>query len=244
MKQTKVLFVIALLLIAGTGATLKHLHANQRLGAPGVKTTASADPNRLQVVLPENVLNYRSEDVPVSDLVLNFLPKDTSFGQRKYIGHDRSEILLNVVMMGTDRTSIHKPQFCLAGAGWDIDYGVSSESSIRIEKPQPYDLPVMKLVVTKQGVVEGRTVTAKGLYLYWFVADNAYTAQHWERMWWMAGHILKTGELQRWAYVTCFSICAPGQEEATFQRMTRFITAAVPQFQTTPKPGAELAAKP
>lgn len=244
MKQTRILFVVAVLLIVGTGAMLKHLQASQRLGAPGVKTIATEDPKRLEVVLPERVLDYRSEKVPISDLVLNFLPGDTSFGQRQYTGVDKSEILLNVVLMGADRTSIHKPQFCLAGAGWDIDYGISSESSIRVERPQPYELPVMKLVVTKQGTVDGRPVTAKGLYVYWFVADGAYTAQHWERMWWMAGHILKTGELQRWAYVTCFSICAPGQEEATFQRMTRFIAAAVPDFQTTPKPQGQLAANP
>lgn len=244
MKQLRILFIVAVLLIAGTGAALKYFHSNQRLGAPGVKTTASEDPKRLSVILPSRVLDYSSEEVPVSPIVLDFLPQDTSFGQRRYVAPDHSEILLNVVLMGTDRTSIHKPQFCLAGAGWDIDQGVSSPSTVHIEHPEPYDLPVMKLVVTKQVMFKGKSVSAKGLYVYWFVADDACTAQHWERMWWMAGHMLTTGELQRWAYVTCFSICPPGHEEATFQRMTRFIAAAVPEFQKAPGTERKIAAAP
>jgi hypothetical protein len=38
--------------------------------------------------------------------VLDFLPKDTSYGQRQYQTPDGSfKTTLNVVMMGTDRTS-------------------------------------------------------------------------------------------------------------------------------------------
>lgn len=236
MKRNQVPFATALVLILGTGAALKELHSSQRLGKPGVQTVSTDDPKRLKVVLPVRVAGFASEEVPISKLVLDFLPRDTSFGQRIYKGPDGSEILMNVVLMGADRTSIHKPQFCLAGAGWDIDYGISSEASIRIEEPVSYELPVMKLVVSKQAVIEGKTISAKGLYVYWFVADGAYTAQHWERMWWMAGHMVRTGELQRWAYVTCFSICAPGQEDATFAKMTKFIAQAVPRFQTTKVP--------
>jgi hypothetical protein len=50
---------------------------------------------------------------------------------------------------------------------------------------------------------------------------------------------LRTGVLQRWAYVTCFSVCQPGQEEATFNRMKEFLAAAVPEFQLTPRADAK-----
>jgi hypothetical protein len=64
-------------------------------------------------------------------------------------------------------------------------------------------------------------------------------------MWWMAKNLLQTGELQRWAYVSCFSVCLPGQEDATFERMKKFLAASVPEFQTTPKPAAvDLSANP
>jgi hypothetical protein len=50
--------------------------------------------------------------------------------------------------------------------------------------------------------------------------------------------------LQRWAYVACISPCAPGQEDATFARMKKFIAAAVPEFQLTPPPaGPAVAAR-
>jgi len=50
----------------------------------------------------------------------------------------------------------------------------------------------------------------------------------------MAREMFRTGVLQRWAYVSCFVVCAPGQEDATFERMKKFIAAGVPEFQTAP----------
>lgn len=244
MNKKTVIFGIAVFLMVGTAVALNHLRANQRLGAPGVKTSPSDDPKRSRVDLPPVVLNYTSEELPTDKIVLDFLPKDTSFGQRRYKAPDGNWLLMNVVLMGADRTSIHKPQFCLAGSGWDIDAEVSTQESIRIDRPVPYDLPVMKLVTTKKGVLDGKTITARGVYVYWFVADGAYTAQHWQRMLWMAGNVLRTGVLQRWAYVSCFAICYPGQEEATFQRMKQFIAASVPEFQLTPRAQDKLASAP
>jgi hypothetical protein len=50
-----------------------------------------------------------------------------------------------------------------------------------------------------------------------------------------------TGILQRWAYVTFFSACAPGQEENTYERLKNLIAASVPEFQLTPKAGTVVA---
>jgi len=80
-------------------------------------------------------------------------------------------------------------------------------------------------------------VPGRGIYVYYYVADNAISAGTYgiERMWLMARDMLRTGVLQRWAYVSYFSVCAPGQEEATFERMKKFIAAAAPEFQLTPR---------
>jgi hypothetical protein len=148
-------------------------------------------------------------------------------------------VLLNVVLMGSDRTSLHKPQFCLIGAGWRIDR--TENVTVRIPRPQPYDLPVTKLTTSREGVVNGQTVPMRGLYVYWFVCDGAISGEDsgGQRMWWMAKELLRTGVLQRWAYVTCFAVCPPGQEEAAFKRMEQFLAAAVPEFQLTPKPAGQ-----
>jgi hypothetical protein len=71
--------------------------------------------------------------------------------------------------------------------------------------------------------------------VYWFVDANRYTPSHAQRMLWMAHDVLLTGELDRWAYIAFFSVCATGQEDATFERMKKLIAASVPEFQLVPK---------
>jgi hypothetical protein len=227
-------------LIAGSAGFLRYLKANQKLGTPGVKIVPAPTANGFQVRLPEQVLDYVSEPLNLSPEELGALPKDTTFGRRRYLAKDGpglNETLVTVVLMGRDRTSIHKPQFCLPGQGWTIDR--AETASVRVAKPHPYDLPVMKLTTSRTGTTPGgQIVNLRGVYLYWFVADNKLTEYHWERMWWMARDLIRTGVLQRWAYVTVFSACYPGQEDATFESMKRFISASVPEFQLAAGPEA------
>jgi hypothetical protein len=238
MKRRKAInLALALLLMAGTAGLLGQLRAHQRLGRPGVKTSPLPGSSiKLQVELPERVLDYQSQAVETDTNVLNILPPDTSFGQRRYRAPDGLVTVMSVVLMGTDRTSMHKPEFCLGGSGFSIDQGASKEERVRINQPRPYDLPVMKLVTAKEIEANGQRIPLRGVYAYWFVAEDCCTAQHWQRMWWLMEHMVRTGVLQRWAYISCFSICAPGQEEAAFDRMKKFLAAAVPQFQLFPRP--------
>jgi len=85
--------------------------------------------------------------------------------------------------------------------------------------------------------IKGQMVPGRGIYVYYYVADNAISAGTIgvERMWLMAREMLRTGVLQRWAYVSYFAVCSPGQEGATFERMKKFIAAAAPDFQLTPR---------
>jgi hypothetical protein len=177
-------------------------------------------------------------------LVLDVLPADTSFGQRRYTAPDGFSVVMNVVLMGMDRTSMHKPEICLGGSGFRIDQEASREERVPMAQPRPYELPVMKMVTTKEIEIQGRKRPVRGIYAYWFVTEDACTARHWQRMWWMAEHMVRTGVLQRWAYVSCFSVCAPGREAATFERMKTLMAAAVPQFQLYPRPDSALAARP
>ena len=62
---------------------------------------------------------------------------------------------MNVVLMGRDRTSLHKTEFCVEGQGWHIDRNVSSETKVHMERPYPYDLPVMKFIATEEVPMNG-----------------------------------------------------------------------------------------
>ena len=68
------------------------------------------------------------------------------------------------------------------------------------------------------------------------MADGALTAHRSQRLRWMAEELLKTGTLQRWAYVACFAQCAPGEEDKAFARVKEFVAEAVPEFQRSPAP--------
>ena len=243
MTKQKILLVIALAVIGCGAGLLSHMKANQRLGEPGVKTEAIAGSKNVRVVLPQKVLSFDSEEIPQAAIVTNVLPADTSYGQRRYISTVNSNdwLLVNVVLMGADRTSLHKPQYCLEGSGWRINNDFSTQTNVPIALPQPYDLPVIKLVSAQTFKnSKGEPVEYRGIYVYWFVADDALSGDMSgrERMWWMAKDLLLTGVLQRWAYVSCFTVCLPGEEDAMFERMKRFIAASVPEFQLTPKPAA------
>ncbi len=231
-RQTWRLLFIALVLIAGTGGLLVWSGAHQHLGPPGIKATAIPGSQRMELYLPSQVLDYRSQAVPTDPGLLKFMPPDSSFIQRLYEGPDGFQLVGGEVLMGTDRTSIHKPQFCLVGQGFELDERDSTSTSIRILRPAPYDLPVMKLITTREARLnDGRVVPRRGVYVYWFVADGRLTSSHNQRMLEMAWQLFRTGVLQRWAYITCFAECEPGAEAATFQRMEKFIQAAVPEFQ-------------
>ena len=235
-KQKWIILVVALGLMGGAAALLTRLQGSQKLGQPAVKISPIPGSARLQVELPEHVLDCTSEAVEVDKGVLGWLPPDTSFGQRIYRAPDGFEASVNVVLMGSDRTSLHKTEFCLEGQGWRIDQGASFETKVRMERPYPYDLPVMKFVASREVTIGGERQTARGIYVLWFVADDEFTAQHWQRMWWMARDLLRAGVLQRWASIGYFASCPPGQEDATFARLKQLISASAPEFQLVPRP--------
>jgi hypothetical protein len=108
---------------------------------------------------------------------------------------------------------------------------------VPIKRPISYDLPIVKLIATKQTELDGQRMIARGVYVYWYVADDALSASAsgFQRMWWMTWNLVRTGVLQRWAYVSYFAACAPGQEDATFERIKQLIAASVPEFQLTPR---------
>jgi hypothetical protein len=234
-RQKIILALTVLALIGATAGVLAHAKSNQKLGAPGVKTGPLAGSQNLEVLLPADLPGYKSEARPQADIVVNMLPQDTSYGQRLYTADDGFQALANVVLMGSSRSSIHKPQICLTGQGWTINDAVSRVDEVHLEKPFAYDLPVMHLVASRPVEVSGQKVTEQGVFVYWFVDADRYTPSHAQRMLWMARDVLFKSELDRWAYITFFSVCAPGQETATFERMKKLIAASVPEFQLVPK---------
>ncbi len=232
-KQKIFLFAITLALMAGTAGALTWLKAHQRLGAPGLKAAPVPGSVMMKLELPERVLDYTSTNMPEAQVVLDYLPKDTSFASRHYMAPDGAWAMANVILMGADRTSIHRPDYCLPGQGWQI--GDKTEVKLAIGGARPYELPVMKWTVSNTyPAPNGSQQTVSGIYVFWFATENQTTDNFPTMLQSMLLHQLTSGVLQRWAYVSFFTVCQPGQEEATFARMKQLIAAAAPEFQLPP----------
>jgi hypothetical protein len=234
MKHQKwLIFFITLTLMAGMVGALMQVRAKQKLGVPGIKGTPIPGSVMLKIDLPEHVLDFASSNVPEPEVVLGYLPQDTSYTGRFYQAPDGFWVNATIVLMGADRTSIHRPDYCLPGQGWTID--AKAAVSIPVGGEHPYELQALKWTIHNSfQTPDGQKQDVSGAYVFWFVADNEQTANYVQFQYYLLRDLLFTGRLQRWAYISYFSVCAPGQEEATFERMKKLIAASVPEYQTPP----------
>jgi hypothetical protein len=225
-----------MLLIGTTAGVLRQIDQHRRLDEPGLLMAAEVVFNEQggivntnTVALPRQVLGYESTNAPITMMELGWLPGDTTYARKIYYRSNSYPLQVNVVMMGLDRTSIHKPQYCLVGQGWQV-LSEGADTIALADGPAP-PLPVWKMIAQQpRTLADGSQQLVKAVYVYWFVADGHITAQHEQRMWWMAKELLTTGTLQRWAYVSVLAQCLPGQEEATYAQIKEFIAASTPQY--------------
>jgi hypothetical protein len=234
MKTQKwLLLLLAFALMAGAAGVLARLKAFQKIGKPGIIATPIPGSLQMKLELPERVLDCTSSNIPESEIELGYFPQDTSYARRIYQSPDGFAISSTIILMGADRTSIHKPDYCLTGQGWDVH---SKETvKIPVAGASPYELAVSKWVLSRQfQTPDGQTRTVGAIYVYWFVADGEETPSHSQFMRRLALDLLSKAVWQRWAYVSFFSACEPGQEDATFARMGKVIAASVPEFQEPP----------
>ncbi|MEE1545535.1 MAG: exosortase-associated EpsI family protein, partial [Alphaproteobacteria bacterium] len=196
-RQGKLILGVFFMLVVASALFLARLNsAGQALGQPGLRLAAMELRNEdSQVVrtngvaLPAQVFDCTSSLSPVTKLELEWLPPDTTYGRRRYTFPDETWIESSVVLMGQDRTSIHKPEYCLPGQGFSID--LREVVTIPILQPHAYDLPVMKLTTSKTAHDRnGREVPLRGVYIYWFVADGKLATRHLDRMWMMTKGLL------------------------------------------------------
>ena len=237
MKRTPKWLILCgmLVLMAATAGALTRLKANLKLGKPGIKAVSVPGQVAMKLDLPERVLDFTSTNVPESEVELGYFPKDTSFVERLYTSPDDPYgISATIILMGADRTSIHRPEYCLAGQGFSCDD--KEVVNIPVAGPPPYQLPVSKWKVSRVvQQLDGQSAKISGVYVFWFVADTEQTTGIVQFQSYLVRDLLLKGVLQRWAYISYFAPCLPGQEETTFAHMKKLIAASVPEFQLPPK---------
>ncbi len=186
----------------------------------------------VKMELPDEIVGWPGYPAKVAQVEKDILGEDTEFARKIYLSPDgKLGFFLSIVLSGKDRTSIHPPEMCLRGQGWQLQ-PVTDIVTIRVAEPKPYKLDVMKL----EAYVPGNLKTGGGkpqklLYLYWFVGKDIMTPykntmtfrESWDR--------IAYGKSHRWAYVTLAAVVQPGDEGDTLKLMKIFLESAVPKFQ-------------
>ena len=125
------------------------------------------------------------------------LPDDTEFVKAAYTNDAGSRIFSSIVLSGTARDSIHRPQRCLKGQGNNLDGEYNLE--VPLEGRDPLTVRVIRASRTFR-TVEG-TVPYYTYYAYWFVGQDRETPSHYARMFWLAWDRVVRSKANRWAYI-------------------------------------------
>jgi EpsI family protein len=163
------------------------------------------------------------------------LPGDTEGARRVYRRTDGYEVACSVVLAGRDVTSIHRPELCLPGQGWLIEY-----EKVVLLRSAPFpggQLQVMRMDA-KRSVGPGgeRNLLARAIFAYWFIGKDRVTAHHWERILWTAKDRVLHNRNHRWAYVLIYvpvrvdstGQASPENQEQSMQALTSFVQALYP----------------
>lgn len=231
--------LVALAAMALVGGFLHYRGPRQRLGPPGVKLSHDAllGAENVQartngVVMPVRLTGFESLPLhlsPVTPEELRLLPADTTFGRRVYRDEvDRFEAMISVVVMGTDRSSLHRPEQCLGSQG------------VTITGRQTLQLPTATgslEVLRCNGLAPLSNLKGSGhtraVFAYLFVSANHQTSSHIGRHLLTMRDLVVRGEMPRWAGIQCFTRCREGEEDATFEKMKRLLALAVPAMRVS-----------
>ncbi|MGA1531358.1 MAG: exosortase-associated EpsI family protein [Kiritimatiellia bacterium] len=156
----------------------------------------------------------------------SLLPDDTRILKKVYEHPFKSSVLASIVLSGSSRTSIHRPQICLVGEGREI------VSTRIVEVPIPGRDPMqvtMLEMLTRQQDGSGQWIKYASYYAYWFVSPDRETPHHGERMFWMAFDRVFRGVSHRWAYIAVSGQRQEGSEQHV-EAAREFIAALQPEL--------------
>lgn len=151
------------------------------------------------------------------------LPADTRMLKRLYENQNRS-ITLNVVVSGTSRQSIHRPELCLPGQG----YSITDRTIHHLVLDNGWPLEVM--------VVQARKIGAPPVgFAYFFTNGHIQTASHARRLFSDIVQRSFFGRINRWAMVTLIGTI-PFETDEGIEKLRQLLSEAYPQVYTGPPP--------
>ena len=156
------------------------------------------------------------------------LPDDTEFVKSAYTNDAGTRLHTSIVLSGTARDSIHRPQRCLKGQGNTLDGEYTL--SVPLEGRDPLDIRVIKasrVIRTSEG-----EVPYFSFYAYWFVGQDRETPYHVGRMFWLAWDRVVRSKANRWAYIAVQG-SRKGADDYSFEAdLAEFVQQVYPHILT------------
>lgn len=156
-----------------TLTTVLHLVITEKQDA-----AAAADVDAPNLDLPARIGPYRQygEDIDPGDEVRRIL-ETSSILMRHYISPSGLPVLVTVVYAGQKRRSLHFPEVCLVGQGWEVEKAYTA--------PVGMDFRAKRLVIFAGDKKEA--------VLYWFKTGDKFTGNPFINALYWGGEQLKFG---------------------------------------------------
>lgn len=198
----------------------------------GTPTVREGDAAGVIMSLPEQLGDWKGEEIPMSEGERQLLPAGTELARKKYTDGRGYWLVCTMVLSSADRRSIHKPEICLPGQGWSTDSG----QVVPVGLSGGARLGVMCLEISRPVArPDGQAMKLRGKFLYWFVGRDVTTPHHWERLFRTAYDRIFRGVGHRWAYVSVMAVETSGIQadgldgEAVSRAVEGFISALAPR---------------
>ncbi|MEM6910834.1 MAG: exosortase-associated EpsI family protein [Verrucomicrobiota bacterium] len=200
----------------------------------------------VEMKLPDNIKGYVGVEREPSLEELRWLPADTQILKRVYYPRDvyseeeaiMGSLWATLILSGNDSRSLHRPEICLDGQGWEIDgqafhslelAGTSLEVKVLTLKGQPR--------ANGQGHLRAH-------YVYWWVGHDLSTARTRDRKIISALDNVFRNVNHRWGYpsvMVYFEEGSSNEREQALKRALDFIQSHAPVFQKSLRSDLSLA---
>lgn len=194
--------MILLLLTAAAYASIQQSHDS------AAKERPAAELEKIPSVIGEYV--QAGPDLDPGDDVRAAL-ETSAILMRSYRAPSGYFVNLTIVYAGTTRRSLHFPEVCLVGHGWEID-----EQSLM---PVSFLFEASKLGIIKDG--------KRDAVLYWYKTGENLTGSFFENSWFWAWNQLTAGTASS-AMIRLSTTVAGGNEEDAFKALAHFAGLLTP----------------
>jgi EpsI family protein len=211
------------------------------LSNPGVRLAYLEDQVENDTCPVHHVPLSRTKEVPVDFITRKVLPPGTEFLRKWYRSarpaEPASNISTTIIISGSDKRSIHRPERCLQGQGWQV---VSRD---RMAVPRSAgaqeNLVVTRLVVRDVWLTaEGKKGERKDVVFYWFMGHNRLTGSNLRRLAYTAWDRMARGLNYRWSYALLRSPVY-GSVRETSEALSQFVSQLLPFISGTEGPARE-----